>query len=172
VSLARLEGLRKLRLNYFHFNYFFELVDLICSFESLVDISLDSVFWGEDGTPERHSPPRNLQAVHLGDTDKERIFEWILSSASSLLSSIKTVNLRHINPSQMPTLRQFLRAVGPSLQELRLSFFNFDWTHKSPGASHLVIHTPGALTNIDSSLIDRHPCRRYALSQPTSFDRD
>jgi hypothetical protein len=137
ISLSRLTGLRMLKLKYFHFNHFGELVDLICSFRSLKEISLDSVDWGEGSTVVHQRPPRSLQVLRLGDINKESIFSWILSAGSHLLSSMKIVDLHHINPSQMPSLRLFLRAVGPFLKHLHLSFFNFDWTKRSPGESIL-----------------------------------
>jgi hypothetical protein len=126
VSLSHLKALRKLALAQFHFNHFGEFVDMVSVFPLLEEISLDGVQWEEDQIPPHRSPPKSLQVICLGDCAKEQILNWLISE--EVAPTVKIVNLRHIIPSQMLSIRRFLRVVGPSLEQLHFGFFNFDWS--------------------------------------------
>ena len=132
VSLSRLVALKKLELHRFHFNHFNEFIDIVSVFPLLKEISLDVVQWEDDQALEEpnRGPPPALQVICLGQCDKGRILNWVTSE--EVVPMVKIVNLRQIVPSQMSSIRRFLRIVGPSLEQLHLCFFNFDWAG-SPG---------------------------------------
>jgi hypothetical protein len=140
------QKLKKLCLHYCTFGSFPQVVGALSAIPGLDDITLDVLMiqvkwdpdhfdqlrldaWMHTGEVVGHSelvcwsPPPHLKTLAIGSVDRKGdILKWLTSGSS--VPSVETLRLSIVQAKDSQPIADFLRALGPSLKDLKIGLAN------------------------------------------------
>lgn len=124
-QVAQFRNVTELRLYSCHLGEYFNIDKLTTAFPSLSRLHLDLCKWLNFRINERpddlFNPTLSLKSIHFGRLYPQYILmQWLEKTPS--MTSLKDVSFNVIEEYELPFLGNFLRALGPSIERLRLGF--------------------------------------------------
>ena len=143
---ASFQKLKELFLHHCTFESFSQLVGALSAIPGLDHITLDSLriqvkwdsdhlgqlrldAWKHTGDVVGHSesvcwsPPPRLKTLSIGSVDRKGdIFKWLISGSS--VPPVETLQLSIVQAKDSRPIADFLRAIGPSLKDLKIGLAN------------------------------------------------
>jgi hypothetical protein len=134
---ASFQSLKLLRLRRCVFWSYTQMIEILSANPNLEDLTLDArptIQAKQDSNldaaerighsePLRCLPPPHLKTLTIGSVDnKEEIVKWLTSG--STIPSVQSLRLSIVKANDSRFIADFLRALGPSLKDLRIGFYN------------------------------------------------